>query len=163
MTILVSDTAVINDLQRGDFLEAAFGLDETFVATDVFVRHDLGTELRDRLIGLGLQVETLGETEVRTATTLSRQERALSTSEAFACTLAGARSWALLSGEGPLRRIAEGHKIKVRTLLCIVDLLEQKGHSSSALRAGLASIAGRSRCKILRAQVGQRLRRYDRN
>jgi hypothetical protein len=163
MTILVSDTAVINDLQRGDFLEAAFGLDETFVATDVFVRHDLDTELRDRLISLGLQVETLGENEVRSATTLSRQERALSTSEAFACTLASARSWALLSGEGPLRRVAEGRKIKVRTLLCIVDLLEQSGYSSSALRTGLTVIAGKCRCQMLRAQVSQRLRRHDRN
>ena len=56
MAVLVSDTSVIIDLERGDILETVFALDAVFAVPDLLFRRELAGPLGDRLLALGLQV-----------------------------------------------------------------------------------------------------------
>ena len=59
MTVLVSDTSVIIDLERGDILETVFAMDADFAVPDLLFERELAGPLGDRLVALGLRVEEL--------------------------------------------------------------------------------------------------------
>lgn len=51
MTVLVSDTSVLIDLERGDLLDAIFSLEYEFAVPDVLYRQEMKGEWGDRLVG----------------------------------------------------------------------------------------------------------------
>jgi hypothetical protein len=59
MTILVSDTSVLIDLERGELILCAFKLSATFAVPDVLYERELQDHGGEELLKLGLRVESL--------------------------------------------------------------------------------------------------------
>lgn len=162
MTVLVSDTSVIIELERGEILDAVFMLKEVFAVPDLLFEHELRGPLGDRLAALGLGVEELAPAEVQAATTLSRADRSLSTADTFAFALAQSRRWTLLTGDAGLRRAAEAHQLEVHGALWIFDQLEAGGICGpGTLHRALAQAASHPRCRLPRPEINRRLNRYS--
>lgn len=69
MRVLVSDTSVLIDLERGGFLEAAFSLSWEFAVPDLLYEGELRNYGGERLVELGLRVAELEPEEVGRAHT----------------------------------------------------------------------------------------------
>ncbi|WP_374344469.1 DUF3368 domain-containing protein [Phenylobacterium sp.] len=163
MTVLVSDTSVIIDLERGELLESVFRLTVDFAVPDLLFHRELAGPLGDRLLALGLRVEELSPGEVQGATVLRRADATLSLPDTFAFALAQGRQWTLLTGDAGLRRTAEAHALDVHGTLWVLDQLEAQGACSlEVLAAGLAKASGHPRCRLPKAEVTARLNRYRR-
>ena len=163
MTVLVSDTSVIIDLERGELLESVFQLAVDFAVPDLLFHRELAGPLGDRLLALGLRVEELSPGEVQGATVLRRADATLSLPDTFAFALAQGRQWTLLTGDAGLRRTAEAHALDVHGTLWVLDQLEAQGACSlEILAAGLAKASGHPRCRLPKAEVAARLNRYRR-
>lgn len=163
MTVLVSDTSVIIDLERGELLESVFQLAVDFAVPDLLFHRELAGPLGDRLLALGLRVEELSPGEVQGATVLRRADATLSLPDTFAFALAQGRQWTLLTGDAGLRRTAEAHALDVHGTLWVLDQLEAQGACSlEILAAGLAKASGHPRCRLPKAEVTARLNRYRR-
>lgn len=163
MTVLVSDTSVIIDLERGELLESVFRLTVDFAVPDLLFHRELAGPLGDRLLALGLRVEELSPGEVQGATVLRRADASLSLPDTFAFALAQGRQWTLLTGDAGLRRTAEANALDVHGTLWVLDQLEAQGACSlETLAAGLAKASGHPRCRLPRAEVNARLARYRR-
>jgi hypothetical protein len=161
MTVLVSDTSVIIDLERGEVLETVFALDVDFAVPDLLFERELTGVLGDTLLALGLRVEELHPAELRNATTLSRADRTLSLPDTFAFALAHARQWTLLTGDAGLRRAAEAHQVDVHGALWILDKLEADGVCGhDVLDVALTKTSSHPRCRLPRTEVARRLARY---
>lgn len=163
MAVLVSDTSVVVDLDRGGLLELVFQLDDEFAVPDLLFDNELAGPLGDRLIALGLRVEELSGEEVAAAAQLARIERALSGPDAFAFAIAQSRAWTLLTGDGALRRVGEGAGLEIHGVLWLMDRLEaEAGVVAGVLHNALSAISGHPRCRLPKAEVGRRLARYQR-
>lgn len=161
MTILVSDTTVILDLDRGEVLDSVFSLSRPFAVSDLLYERELPQSLRSRMTALGLVVETLSDEEVSEAMHYRRGDNSLSAPEAFAFTLARKRKWGVLAGEGGLRRAALAGQLEVLGFLCILDRLEAESICDcSVLAAALDKAASRPRCRLARQEIDKRLNRY---
>jgi hypothetical protein len=62
MTILVSDTSVLIDLERGELIASAFKLSATFAVPDVLYERELRDYGGEELVKLGLKVQCLTST-----------------------------------------------------------------------------------------------------
>src|ERR1043166_3579745 len=100
MKILVSDTSVLIDLERGDFLDSCFQLPFEFAVPDLLYARELADFGGEELVARGLRVEELSSGEVATAQTVRGTHPKLSLPDAFAYALASARGWTLLTGDG---------------------------------------------------------------
>ena len=67
MRVLVSDTSVLIDLERGGLVEATFQLDWEFAVPDLLYKRELRDFNGPALKNLGLRVEALNGDEVMTA------------------------------------------------------------------------------------------------
>ncbi|NBU58307.1 MAG: hypothetical protein EBS23_00725 [Betaproteobacteria bacterium] len=162
MVVLVSDTSVLIDLERGNLLETTFDLPFEFVVPDLLYRRELQAYNGPHLLSLGLRVETLSETEVSTATVALRAEPRLSTPDAFSFALARSRNWLLLTGDGPLRSLAGQHGLRHHGVLWMLDQIE--GHAllgADALHASLSRLIAHPRCRLPAIEVKERLRRWQ--
>jgi predicted nucleic acid-binding protein len=161
MSFLVSDTSVIIDLDRGDLLELAFGLDKDLVVPDLLFARELDREFGDRLRGLGIVVEPLDSAEVTTAMNQRRSNPRLSIADAFAFALAHSRRWTLLTGDGVLRAVAQSEGVEVYGVLWLIDLIEEgQLCDPSVLHDRLSNLASHPRCHLPRNEVNFRLQRY---
>ena len=161
MPILVSDTSVIIDLERGTLLDDLFRLPFEFAVPDLLFRHELAGPLGDRLIELGLRVEELTSVELTRATTVRRERKDLSTPDTFAFAIAEGRQWPLLTGDGGLRRLAAECRVAFHGVLWICDELETGSHVPlPRLHAGLTALSSHPRCRLPAAEVRRRLDRY---
>lgn len=162
MRVLVSDTSVVIDLERGGLLDSLFGLRLEFAVPDLLFRRELGGPLGDQLIALGLRVEELTDQELRRATTINRAQARLSLPDAFAYTLAESRGWPLLTGDGDLRALAIAAGIETHGVLWVLDELDAQGAVARALlHSGLTAIAAHPRCRLPAAQVRARLKKFE--
>ncbi|WP_296625799.1 hypothetical protein [Rhizorhabdus sp.] len=153
---------MIIDLDRGDLLDAAFGLDDKLVVPDLLFARELDAELGDRLRSLGIGIESLDADEVSCATRLGRIERRLSVADTFAFALAHGRQWTLLTGDGVLRTIAEAEGVAVHGVLWIIDHIEKAGLCDApTLHAGLTKTASHPRCRLPKREIDLRLKRYS--
>lgn len=161
MAILVSDTSILIDLERGALLDALFQLPHDFVVPDVLFDRELKGPLGDHLVALGLRVEELSSTEVKRATVVRRQRPALSTPDTFAFALAKERTWTLLTGDGELRALATQEQVITHGVLWIFDEFHAGGVVENArLHSGLAAISVHPRCRLPRAEIAARLAQY---
>jgi predicted nucleic acid-binding protein len=161
MAVLVSDTSVVYDLERGGLLDLVFQLPHEFAVPDLLFDRELAEEFGDRLIALGLRVETLSGDEVAAAARFTRKERSLSGPDAFAFSIAHARTWTLLTGDGALRRTAEAAGVAVHGVLWVLDQLEQEVVLDRLrLHEALSAIAAHPRCRLPRAEIARRLAQY---
>lgn len=161
MRVLVSDTSVIIDVERGALLNDWFRLPFEFAVPDLLFHRELSGPLGDQLIGRGLRVEELTPGEVTRATAVLRQRTDLSVPDTFAFSLAAARGWALLTDHGTLRQLAITKKIEVYGVLWLFDQLEAgRLLPLRKLRDALTSISEDPRCRLPAAEIKRRLERY---
>lgn len=161
MSILVSDTSVLIDLERADLLEEMFLLPFEFVVPDLLYGRELAGELGDRLLGLGLRIEILTPAELRRATIVNRQYTRLSVPDTFAFAIAESRRWGLLTGDSTLRELAVAEQIDMHGVLWLFDQLADGNHVGfDRLHGGLTNLFAHPRCRLPANEVRRRLARF---
>lgn len=161
MKILVSDTSVLIDLERGGFLDSCFGLSFEFAVPDLLYARELADYGGPELVRLGLRVEELSPAELTIAQDTRTAHPRLSLPDAYAYALASARGWTLLTGDGELRALANASTVPFFGVLWLLDqLFESRAIAGDALAAGLETIASHPRCRLPRTEIQIRLERY---
>ncbi len=161
MGVLVSDTSVLIDLERGGILEVIFRLPVDFAVPDLLFERELKGELGDKLATLGLRVEALTSIEVGRAIEVRRSDGALSTPDAFAFAIAETRKWTLLTGDARLRKLAQDCQVETHGVLWIFDALcEAEVVLNAELHRALTAVTAHPRCRLPAAEVRKRLMRF---
>jgi hypothetical protein len=161
MRILVSDTSVLIDLERGAFLDSCFNLPFEFAVPDLLYARELAEFGGPALVARGLRVVELTGDEVAAAQTARNARPKLSLPDAFAYALALARGWTLLTGDGELRALAQARQVPFFGVLWLLDqLFEAQVIEAGTIIAGLEAIAAHPRCRLPRAEIQARLERY---
>lgn len=161
MPILVSDSSVLIDIERCQLLHQVFALNAQFVVPDVLFDRELRGQEGTLCLELGLQVATLTSEEVESAQQFMQAQRALSVPDAFSLALAHGRQWILVTGDGPLRALAQNQHVDCHGVLWLLDLMEgEQTATPQQLHAGLSRLAIHPRCRLPRAEIDARLTRY---
>lgn len=161
MKVLVSDTSVLIDLERGSLLETAFHLPYEFVVPDLLYEQEIEDYNGAALLALGLRVEELDEHAVTAALEFRRRESAISLSDSFALALAQAESWMLLTGDSALRALALQEAVDCHGTLWMFDQMHAEAVANvQDLHNGLHAISTHPRCRLPRAAMNARLRQY---
>lgn len=161
MPVLVSDTSVLIDLERGRLLEEMFRLPFEFSVPDLLYTRELTGPLGDQLVALGLRVEVLTPAELSRATIVRRQNASLSTPDTFAFAIAESRKWTLLTGDGGLRELALAERIEMHGVLWLFDQLAYGNHVTlGRLHDALSAIFAHPRCRLPAQEVRRRLIRF---
>jgi hypothetical protein len=164
MIILVSDTSILIDLERGGLLEAAFSCGLTMVVPDLLYERELESENGPFLRKLGLGVVALTAEEVTYSQRLKAERKNLSLPDCFALSCATRADHVLVTGDGGLRNEAIVRLGKVYGLLWILDRMAESGIVSKLqLYDGLSRIAAHPRCRLPRADVHVRLNAWARH
>jgi len=162
MIILVSDTSILIDLDRGGLLEAAFSCGFTLIVPDLLYEKELEPENGAYLKSLGLGVVSLTSDEVAFAQVLRNTRKALSLADCFALSCAVRPDHVLLTGDKALRSEATSRQAQVYGLLWMLDQMSASGVVSHAvLIEGLTRISSHQRCRLPQAEVHKRLARWN--
>lgn len=167
VNVLVADSSVLMNLERGGLLEKCFSLPYQFAVPDLLYRNELagpvdGLGLGESLLALGLRVEEIDGDEVSIAIQYTRKRPSLSLSQAFALVLSASRSWTLLSGDSALRAFATKLSLPCHSVLWILDQVVHAGVSSPEdVMGGLESIRDHSRCRLLQKEIADRIAFYS--
>jgi predicted nucleic acid-binding protein len=158
MIILVSDTSILIDLERGGLLEAAFSCGLTMVVPDLLYERELEPENGALLRKLGLGVVSLTPEEVALAQKLRTERKALSLPDCFALSCATRTDHALVTGDKILRTEAMARLGNVYGLLWMLDQMAASGSAPiTLLYEGLARISAHPRCRLPQAELRARL------
>ncbi|PIF75500.1 hypothetical protein CLU95_2648 [Variovorax sp. 54] len=161
MIILVSDTSVLVDLERGGLLEAAFGCGLTMVVPDLLYANELEAENGPYLRALGLGVVALTPDEMTLVQQVKAQRAGLSLADCFALSCATRPAHALVTGDRALRNEAVGRHVPTFGLLWLLDQMAASGLVSSlALWEGLTRVCSHRRCRLPMDEVNARLRAW---
>ena len=157
--VVVSDTSVLIDLERGSLLDAVFRLPFAFAVPDLLYERELKANDGNRLLRLGLLVSELDGDGVATALTYRDKVPTLSLPDCFALALATQGDWTLLTGDAALRRLAQQLKVDCHGVLWLLDvMLKAEAATVQALHEGLLTISRHPRCRLPKADVRKRLR-----
>jgi hypothetical protein len=158
MIILVSDTSVLINLERGGLLEAAFSCDLTMVVPDLLYARELADDNGPWLRQLGLGVVALTPDEVSLAQEVRTSRPTLSLPDCFALSCATRDGYELVTNDKALRSEALARLGKVYGLFWMLDLMATSGKvSTDILFKGLTQIAGHPRCRLPGAEIRSRL------
>jgi predicted nucleic acid-binding protein len=160
--VLVSDTSVLVDLQRGGVLEIALRLPYDFAVPDLLFERELrmwdGPALAGRITVLALEADG-----VELADSYRRAETKLSLPDAFALALAKQGGHTLLAGDASLRAMAESERVECHGVLWVLDEIARCGLAPlSALHTALTSISEHPRCRLPRSEIRKRLQEWHR-
>jgi hypothetical protein len=162
MVILVSDSSVLIDLERGELLEHAFSCGLVMAVPDLLYQNELENENGPYLRTLGLNVLALTPDEMEIAQTIKDKRPALSSPDCFALCCALRPSHVLLTGDLNLRKEATIRTVEVYGLLWLLDQMEACGmFSFSLLHEGLSKILAHPRCRLPKDEVNARLSRWS--
>jgi hypothetical protein len=163
MIILVADTSVLIDLERGQLLEVALSGTDTIATPDFLYDKELAQDIGPQLMQLGLQIlnldpRELGDTQALFQTT----QGALSLPDCAAYVAARRTDHHLLSGDGALRKHADDTGVPCNGVLWLLDRLLSTGATTDAiLHAGLSRIVAHARCRLPKAETNRRLRDWS--
>jgi hypothetical protein len=158
MIILVSDTSILIDLERGGLLEASFSCGLTMVVPDLLYEREFEPENGALLRKLGLGVVSLTPEEVALAQRLRTERKALSLPDCFALSCATRADQALVTGDKILRTEAMARLGNVYGLLWMLDQMAASGSvPTTLLYEGLARISAHPRCRLPQSEVRSRL------
>lgn len=161
MAILVSDTSVLIELDRGGLLEPAFSFGLIMVVPDLLYQTEIEEENGPYLRELGLGVVSLTPDEVSLAQEIRKQRPALSLQDSFALSCALRQDHVLVTGDSTLRKEATSRNAKVCGMLWILDQMEACGKfSNSLLHEGLSKISAHQRCRLPKEEVKARLLKW---
>lgn len=159
--VLVSDTSVLIDLERGSLLDSCFELPFTFAVPDLLYARELAAFGGPELVARGLRVEELTAEELTIAQHIRGARPRLSLPDTFAFSLASVRGWILLTGDGELRALAQAHQIAFFGVLWVLDRMsEGRIVDGEVLAAGLEAILAHPRCRLPRTEAHARIARY---
>lgn len=162
MRVLVSDTSVLIDLERGNLLDPAFRGPWSLAVPDLLYRRELERENGPYLRALGLGVLELTSDEASFAQEVNITRPALSLPDCFALSLARRRDHVLLCGDGTLRKEAGARNVQCHGLLWLLDgLSAHRPELTFALREGLSLISDHPRCRLPSAEVARRLAQWS--
>lgn len=162
MVILVSDTSILIDLDRGQLLEHAFSCDQIMAVPDLLYQNELEEENGPYLRTLGLNVLSLTPDELLLAQVIRGQRPPLSLPDCFALCCAVRQDHALLTGDRILRKEAIGRGVTVYGLLWLLDQIEACGKFGVApLHEGLSKISADTRCRLPKEDVNARLEKWS--
>jgi hypothetical protein len=160
MILLVSDTSILIDLERGGLLEAAFSCGWTMIVPDLLYERELLSENGPYLRSLGLGVVELSPDEVSFAQKVKRDRSALSLADCFALTCAQRANHVLLSGDKVLREEAQTRNGVVYGVLWLLDQMHAANIAPASLFDGLTKIGAHPRCRLPKDEVHNRLKRW---
>lgn len=161
MKVLVSDTSVLIDLERGNLLDCCFKLPFEFAVPDLLYRQELDGYGGAELVAKGLRVEELTGEELIVAQTTRGARPKLSLPDSFAYSLASKRGWTLLTGDGELRTLAQAQGLPYFGVLWVCDqIFDGKVIEALVLAIGLEAIGTHPRCRLPKAEITVRLARY---
>ena len=161
--VVVSDSSVLIDLDRGSLFTAAFSLRLEFCVPDLLYRRELQPYGGDRLVDMGLKVLDLDGDGVAQAARYHRTVPALSLSDAFALALAHRTGSTLLTGDARLRRLARDEEIVCHGVLWLLDRVhDEQTETPQRLYDGLVSIRDHPRSGLPRAVVNKPLQTFER-
>lgn len=161
MRVLVSDTSILIDLERADLLETAFSLPHELAVPDLLYDLELKEHGGEGFMRLGLRVEELDANGLGTALEYRRRQPLLSAPDSFAIALARQNRWCLLTGDGPLRALAQQDQVECHGVLWVFDQLhEQNAATADLLCGGLERLIGHPRCRLPQHEVRLRMRLY---
>lgn len=162
MIILVSDTSVLIDLERGGLLEPVFSCGLTMVVPDLLYARELEAENGSLLRRLGLGVVALVPDEVAFSQQLRKAHPGLSLPDCFALSCARRPDHALVTGDKLLRTVAQSRQCAVHGLLWILDQMETSGEvGTTLLHEGLTRISNHPRSRLPAGEVRARLQRWS--
>lgn len=161
MIVLVSDTCILIDLERGGLLEAAFSCGFTMVVPDLIYDQELADENGPYLRSLGLGVVALTPAEVEKAQQARTKRPTLSLPDCFALSCAHRVDHALVSGDKNLRSEAKAQKVIIYGLLWLLDKMEEAGIPPKALHTGLQMIESHPRCRLPKDEIKTRLTKWS--
>lgn len=161
MIILVSDTSVLIDLERGGLLESTFSCGLTLVVPDYLYQRELEAYNGQYLRALGLGVIELTPQEVAIAQLTMIQCKGLSLVDCFALTCAMRPSHALMTGDAILRNEAKSRNAIVYGLLWVLDFMESSGLAYSLLHEALNKISAGPKCRLPKDEVKKRLIKWS--
>lgn len=161
MILLVSDTSVLIDLERGDLLPVAFASGMPMVVPDLLYAKELEPYNGAYYRSLGLQVVSLLPDEVSFAQQVKHERKPLSLPDCFALVCVRRQDHALLTGDGPLRLAAKAYDVQMYGLLWLLDALAERGQvTHSTLHEGLTKISQGPRCRLPKAEIQKRLKAW---
>jgi predicted nucleic acid-binding protein len=120
--LLVTDTNIWIDLENGEVLELIFELPYKFITTD-FAADELFPPFWASLETLGVEAYGLSSEQITDIYLLNQSHPPVSTTDLSCLVLARDLSAILLSGDQPLRALAEKQTIKVHGVLWVLDAL----------------------------------------
>lgn len=162
MIVLVSDTSVLIDLERGGLLESAFSCGLTMVVPDLLYERELESVNGPLLRHLGLGVVALSPEELAFAQQVRTRRPGLSVPDCFALSCARRPGHALVTGDKLLRAEATTWHCTVYGALWILDQMEASGAiGTSLLYEGLTRISRHPRSRLPRDEVRVRLQRWS--
>ncbi len=162
-TLLVSDTSVLIDLERGGMLTALFELPFGIGVPDLMYEREIKSWGGPDLVGLGLRVLELEPDGVALAQDYRARDPRLSLPDAFALALAKSGEHMLLAGDGALRSLADVEGVEHHGVLWVLDKFEESGTLTAAqLLEGLTAISTHPRCRLPNDEVRKRLNAYRR-
>jgi len=162
MVILVSDTSVLIDLEKGHLLELVFSSDLTLVVPDFLYQNELAERNGPYLRKLGLGVFALNGAEMLLVQEIKGSRGGLSLPDCAALVCALRDEHILLAGDGALRAEAKTRNVEVRGLFWVMDYLEAGGHTQpSDLHAALSQISNDKSCRLPKHELAERLQRWD--
>ena len=131
MRTIVCDTSCMIDLRKAALLDTVLVLPYTFVMPDMLFEDEwlcLSASDKEMLFRCGLEVRELPGPSVTRAAAYFNRHRRLALKDCLALVLAeDIDNSILLTGDGPLRAIAEDNGIEVHGVLWVIDELESHG------------------------------------
>ena len=162
MILLVSDTSVLIDLERGDLLPLAFATGIPMLVPDLLYANELESYNGNYYRSLGLQVVSLQPDEVSFAQSVKNERKPLSLPDCFALSCARRQDHVLLTGDGALRIAAKDYGVVMYGLLWLLDGLAESGVATySALHEGPTKISQGPRCRLPKAEIQKRLKAWE--
>ena len=160
--LLVSDTSVLIDLERGSLLQTTFKLPTPLAVPDVLYERELRTTNGELLVNLGLQVLKLDGASVTIAQTYMARMRALSVPDAFALALAKSGGHILVCADRALKELAQAESVECHGLFWILDQIVDSGLlTAGSVREALDTIASHPRSRLPKDIVATYLTKFS--
>ena len=146
--IIVSDTSILVDLERGNIEAVAFAT-RRLAVPDLLYQRELLPHGGERYLAMGLLVYELNEPEVALALEVIRGHRKLSLPDAFALVLAKSRGLFLITGDQALRDAAKAHGVSCHGILWLLDeAMKRDPEQAGNLHGRLTAISEHPRCRL---------------
>lgn len=154
MHLLVSNPSILIGLERVGFLEPLFNLPIEVNVTDFLYERELKNYDGQKLLKLGLQIQSLDPEMATFAMQYCRSNTTLCQDEGYAFALAQKSEFILLIINPELGRLAEIEHIQYCPLSLLFELmLDRQVISYDSLQQGLSNITAMTRCHLLRKEA----------